>query len=199
MSDTLLINEFNSGDELAWSKIHEMFFDRICYFIYRIVGDSGLAEEITNDCFIKIFKLNKQFDTINGLKIFLFVIAKNAAFNELKRIKAKNNNLSAYSLIQEILADENQGMEREFEHAELLVDIMSEVERHPPKRKTVFKQLYFEGMDPKDIARINSIHLSRVYDYSSTLLKALRGKFGPKVDKFIHVLFIISTLLDIFV
>jgi RNA polymerase sigma-70 factor (ECF subfamily) len=74
-----LLERAQQGDEEAFSLLFEQYSKRIFNFIYRMVGQSDLAEDLAQETFVRAYKklgaLHLQEDT--QLSTWLFSIAKN--------------------------------------------------------------------------------------------------------------------------
>ena len=60
--DKKLYNKFINGDENAFNIIVEKYRKTLISFIYKIVKDIELAEDITQEVFIYIYKTKKEYD-----------------------------------------------------------------------------------------------------------------------------------------
>lgn len=55
-------------------------------FVFRLVQDKDLAEDITQETFIKVWK---KIDDSKNVKAFLFTVARNLAFDHFRKNKAE--------------------------------------------------------------------------------------------------------------
>ena len=85
--DKKLYNKFINGDENAFNIIVEKYRKTLISFIYKIVKDIELAEDITQEVFIYIYKTKKEYDFKYTLKTYLFITAKSRAINYLNSQK----------------------------------------------------------------------------------------------------------------
>ncbi len=87
-----LLERAQRGDEEALSLLFEQYARQIFNFIYRMVGQSDLAEDLAQETFIRAYKkigaLRLQEDT--QLSTWLFSIAKNVVRESL-RDRRKNH------------------------------------------------------------------------------------------------------------
>lgn len=70
---------------LDFEKLYHAYFMKIYSYVMTIVKNRELAEEITQEVFFKAFKAEKKFEGKSGEFTWLCAIAKNAAFDELKK------------------------------------------------------------------------------------------------------------------
>ena len=81
-----------SGDEKAFSSIFERYADPIFGFIYRMVGRYDLAEELTQETFVRAYRKLHTLRLHPNAKLstWLFSIAKNVARESL-RVKIRDS------------------------------------------------------------------------------------------------------------
>jgi RNA polymerase sigma factor (sigma-70 family) len=73
-------------DQQQQKKIFDIYFPQLTVFVYRMIDNKDLAEDITMECFSKLFKNRFEFKSEEILP-FLYVRAKHAALSHLKRNK----------------------------------------------------------------------------------------------------------------
>jgi RNA polymerase sigma-70 factor (ECF subfamily) len=174
---------FNQGDPKIWNEMLDQFSARLFTAVNKMISNEEQAIEIVNDCFIKIYEKKPQFDSIQQLEAFLFKTAKHAAINFLKRDARDNKKAFLYTQLLDTSANIDVVADLEFEYRSLLDKIYYEIQQHPRERREVFELFHFHKKSALEIAAIKGIHISNVYKYKDTLLKALREKFGPDIDK----------------
>jgi len=86
-SDNRLIENFFSGDETAFNDLVKKYLKPVYNFLYQFVSDREILDDITQDTFIKAWKNLEKFDQDRSLKTWLFTIAKNTAYDYLKKKK----------------------------------------------------------------------------------------------------------------
>lgn len=79
--------EFQKGDRAAFDKLMVKFYPRVLNFIYRFVGRREIAEDLTQDVFLKVFNQPQQYQPQAKLQTWLFTIARNVSLNELRKNK----------------------------------------------------------------------------------------------------------------
>src|SRR5712672_1595934 len=78
------------GDEEAFRLIFERYSRPVISFIYDLVSDRGLAEELTQETFVRAFRSLPKLRQETKLSTWLFGIAKNVARESL-RSRARDN------------------------------------------------------------------------------------------------------------
>lgn len=78
------------GDQEAFRLIFERYSRPVISFVYDLVGDRELAEELTQETFVRAFRSLRTLRAETKLSTWLFGIAKNVA-REALRARARNN------------------------------------------------------------------------------------------------------------
>ncbi len=74
-----VILELKSHSEEAFNIIYNEYYKLIYYIIKQMVGDSEVANDLTSDTFITMYKKIDQHDIDKSFKYWLVSIAKNIA------------------------------------------------------------------------------------------------------------------------
>ncbi len=85
--DEQLILDYFHGDEKSLEFLIKRYLNPIYGFVYRYVGNSQNAEDITQETFIKVWKNLKKYDKNKSFKSWIYTIAKNTTFDFLKKKK----------------------------------------------------------------------------------------------------------------
>jgi RNA polymerase sigma-70 factor (ECF subfamily) len=86
-NENRIIESILFGDEDAFAEIVKIYLNMVYNFVYRLVGDRDAAEDIAQETFVKTWKNLKKFDQKRNFKTWIFTIAKNTAFDYLKKKK----------------------------------------------------------------------------------------------------------------
>jgi RNA polymerase sigma-70 factor (ECF subfamily) len=88
-SDKLLLEGFCAGDEGSAGTFDKRFSGRLRYIAFRIVGDTGSAEDVAQIAFEKAWKHGAMFDPKRGsLDAWMASIARNAALDWVRMKRA---------------------------------------------------------------------------------------------------------------
>jgi len=85
--DHKLIARSQNGDIHAFQALFSHFQDQLKSYLYRLLASRADAEDISHDTFIKAFDKISTFKGDSSLKTWVFQIATNLAYNELKKRK----------------------------------------------------------------------------------------------------------------
>src|SRR5271154_1332519 len=88
-SDALLLKGFCAGDEECAEKFVRHFRRRLSWIAFRIVGDSGSAEDVVQVAFERAWKNGARFDPERGtLDAWMKTITHNAAVDWVRMKRA---------------------------------------------------------------------------------------------------------------
>ncbi|MCO5226412.1 MAG: RNA polymerase sigma factor [Thermomicrobiales bacterium] len=85
--DRHLIERAREGDADAFGVLFEHYHAPILNYLNRMVGDRALAEDLTQDTFIKAYKSLPKTSPDLAFKAWLYRIATNTAISHLRRGK----------------------------------------------------------------------------------------------------------------
>jgi len=116
VTDNELISKYLEGDETALKSLIERYLKPIYSFVYRLTGNGQDAEDISQEVFVKVWKNLNKFDESKSFKTWLFTIAKNTAYDSLRKKK---------EIVFSDLEDEDGegGVEEEISDSEILPEM----------------------------------------------------------------------------
>lgn len=85
--DVKLMLEFKDGNKASFEALMRTYFPRLLNFIYRFVGNQELAEDLTQEVFIKVYHYAGQYTPQAKFQTWIYTIAKNICLNELRKNK----------------------------------------------------------------------------------------------------------------
>ena len=90
-TDEMLIKKFQRGDRNSYTELVNRYKDKIINFTFRYLGDYDLAEDISQETFLKLYIKKDSYREIAKFSTWLYTIAGNLAKTELRKIKRSNN------------------------------------------------------------------------------------------------------------
>lgn len=169
--ERLLIERIKEEDVKAFKLLFDMYYERLCRFVYLIIKDESSVEEVVQEVFINFWESRRQINITTSVKAYLYTACKNRALN--LSIKKANNNLSIHmGFYDEIPA--GQTPEEIFAYQQLDNDFHGAIESLPGQAKRVFKLKHFERAKQKEIASLMNISESTVEKHMGYALRHLR-------------------------
>jgi RNA polymerase sigma-70 factor (family 1) len=172
--DTILA--FRQGDMAAFDAIYLKYRKPIITFCkYMVPLDD--AEDITSDVFVRLWRSREQWYTINNVKAFLYVSARNGCLDFLKTQKRKS---VREQKVAGILEQEQTYILRSEIESDLISLIKAEIDSLPGHCRTVFTMSYFDGYENAEIAKKLSISDKTVRNLKSIALNTIRKNLQNK-------------------
>ena len=84
MVDDAVIRRAQRGDAAAFAQIVETFQTPIFNYVLRLVRDHGLAEDLTQEIFLRVYQRLGRFSFRSKFTTWLFQVAKNRVVDELR-------------------------------------------------------------------------------------------------------------------
>ncbi len=82
--DPDVLRRAQRGDERAFELILRAYETPIFNYVYRLTGDRSLAEDLTQDVFVRVFQALPRFSLRCKFTTWLFQVTKNRVLDELR-------------------------------------------------------------------------------------------------------------------
>ena len=82
--DPGVLRKAQRGDERAFSIILRTYETPVYNYVLRLVGDRTLAEDLTQEVFLRVFQSIKTFSLRSKFTTWLFQVTKNRVLDELR-------------------------------------------------------------------------------------------------------------------
>ena len=148
--------------------------------IYRIVRDIGVAEDLVQETFLRVWNRSQGFDAERGaLGPWLLAVARNRAIDY---VRSSSGKMSRGTL--ELEAAEHPAVFVNFEAEVLSQDrarrVRGALGRLNEHQRHVIELAYFEGLSQSEMAERMGQPLGTVKTWVRTALKNLRDDLGEK-------------------
>jgi RNA polymerase sigma-70 factor (ECF subfamily) len=175
-SDTVLIEEYKNGSQDAFAELFYRYKNGIYNFIYRLVGNPDVADDLLQNTFIKMIKSIDKYQERNRFKQWLFSIANSVTIDYLRKRKREYMVDPIEDWME--ITDNSISLQATLEQEELMNCIEEKIERLPPKQKRVFLMRQESDLTFREIAEILqcpvSTVLSRIHNAVVSLRKSLK-------------------------
>ena len=165
------------GDHAAFKQLFDELFHHVWLYSWKITNDKYESEDIALQSFAVLWENVQGFNSVNELKKYVYVTAKNASLNYLKKIKTKQK-------YQDHLAaspgevEEANAIEILTYRAALIERLYKEVENLPPQCRETFKLCYFERIPRSEVAQRLNVSIDTVNSQCRIALVKLKAVFG---------------------
>jgi RNA polymerase sigma-70 factor (ECF subfamily) len=148
IKDDLLIR-LRKGDAHAFERIYKSFYPKISLYTLRFTRSRAMAEEITQEVFIKLWETRERVDPTLAFDSYLYRIARNHALNVVKRIQIENIVMGQLTHQQTLLGSATDSY---LHYVECQTVIDKAIEMLPPKRQEIFRMSKLEYVQHDTIA-----------------------------------------------
>ncbi len=175
-----------AGDPNAWRSLVDAYSDRVYGLIYRQCRDRDLAEEITQDTFVKIVVKLGEYKETGQFESWLFRIAMNRLRDEMRRRKRQARAVDFGQTPPETIgyaADADAG-----DPAQPLVDaerhetLAAAVDRLPEADRELIHMRYAGELSYQQIADALGQPLGTVLARGHRALKKLKATLAENAD-----------------
>ncbi len=165
-SDAELVSQALAGSSDAYRQIVERFERPLISLIQRMVGERTLAEDLTQETFVKAFKNLHRFDTQRKLSSWLFKIGNNCAIDFLRRARPKTVPLEATGPDDEswevLPAPESENPDRKAERSEAARALGAALQAMSPRYRQILLLRFQHGMAYHEIAEVTGLKMGTV-------------------------------------
>jgi RNA polymerase sigma-70 factor (ECF subfamily) len=178
--DTDLIGRLQRRDPQALAELYDRY-GRLAYsLILRVVRDTGVAEDLVQETFLRVWNRVQGFDADKGsIGPWLLAVARNRAIDYLRSTTGRARN----SL--ELDATDHPALYSDMEKDLLVSDkarrIKTAMLKLSPNQREVIELAYFEGLSQTEMAARMGQPLGTVKTWVRTALKNLRDELGTVV------------------
>ena len=158
-------------DATAYRDLFLSFYKPLRQFAMSFVKTRELAEEVVSDVFIRIWEKRRELDSIENLRVYLYISIKNTSLKCLLQQK-KQASLSIDDLDVEIESF-YRNPEELFLTAEMLRRIEDAINLLPPRCKLIFKLVKEDRLRYKEVASILNISVKTIDAQLALALKKI--------------------------
>ncbi len=163
--DIQLIRRILSGDDTAFETLVQKYQGSIHALAWRKIGDFHIAEEITQDTFLQVYKNLSQLRNPNQLLGWMYVIANRLCLKWLEKNKSVMQSLED-TPVEEIErvsythhVAEQRETERTEQHHELVKKLLAKL---PESERTVVTLYYLGKMTTKEISKFLGVSVNTI-------------------------------------
>jgi len=172
--ESLWLRQLKLDEPQAFDALFRQYSARVYRFAYGYLKSRVEAEEIVQECFLKIWEKRHELRDDVPLKGYLFTTAHHAILNHLRG----QLRTGAYvKLQQQLPPPESAPANSVAEYAELEQLYLAALEKLPPKRRHIFTLSRQQGLSYAEIAAETNLSVKTVETQVSQALKFLRTYF----------------------
>jgi len=178
--DTELIQRLQRRDPQALADLYDRYGRLVYSLILRIVRDSGIAEDLVQETFLRVWNRAPGFDAQKGsIGPWLLAVARNRAIDYLRSAGGRERN--ALELDETDHPGLYTDMEQDLLNSDKARRVKTAMEKLSPNLRQVIELAYFEGLSQTEMAERMGQPLGTVKTWVRSALKSLRDQLGTAV------------------
>jgi RNA polymerase sigma-70 factor (ECF subfamily) len=178
IDDVQLVKQVAQGDEQAFLALYDCYVGRVYALTLRVLSDPMLAEEATQDTFLKLWSRARLFLAERGpLLLWLLTIARRTALDRL-RLEGRRPILSDAQDPTEVwqtVPDHDSLSEESYWRS-----LNFAVQALPQDHRQLIELAYFQGLSQSEIAEVLGWPLGTVKTRLRAAMERLRREWGSK-------------------
>ncbi len=164
------LQHFNLKEETAYYKLFQQFYSYLVLFAERRVENRKVAEDIVQEIFIKLWESKKQYNSLNGLKAYLYEAVGNCC-NDYWKHRMVEEKYTAFVLY------EQKSQDFSIEQEEIYRELYTAISELPLRSREVIL-LYLEGKKNQEIAETLNLSILTVKTHKKNAFRYLRKRLG---------------------
>lgn len=177
MESTLAASESQAlfDDDNAFERLFKEHFKALHAYANVMLRDDGLAEEMVQNVFLRLWEKREQLNVQTSVKAYLYKMVHNACLNHFKhnKTKAKYENYATYAM-----EGQTDNAAKKLELRELEQRIAEALNDLPQQCRTIFQMSRFEELKYKEIADQLGLSVKTVENQMGKALKIMRVKLA---------------------
>ena len=164
-----LLERVAGGDRDAFRELYDATARRIYFYLYRLLQDDALAEDVQMEVYVEVWKGAGNFRGQSKVTTWMFGIARNLAFKTLRK-QRNHANIDDYGSLEDPDQPDLDAPDRQrvVKQAMTMISV---------KHREVLDLVFFQQMRYQEIASLLDVSVNtvktRVYYAKAALLKTM--------------------------
>jgi RNA polymerase sigma-70 factor (ECF subfamily) len=168
-----------SGDKESLNELLKIVQTPLFRYIYRLVSEQNLAEDILQEVFLIIYRKLKWLENPTLFRAWAYRIASRETFRHLKKEKKWTEQIRDEEVLETIQAE----ISDQIYEPELIAKIPEMLEKVSPASRAVLILHYLEEMSLNQVAEVLDISLGTVKSRLNYGLEALRKHYDRQTNE----------------
>lgn len=174
----LLARIASSRDAMALEALYDRYSGPVYSLILRVTSQNAVAEELTQDVFLRLWRQAHRFDSTRGaLAPWLFTVARNLSLDHLRSAREKQRRMERGSDDPPPIAV-SPSYESRLDRQETMARVRNLIEQMPDDQRRALELAYFEGLTHTEIAGRMGSPLGTVKTWVRKAVMRLRDELG---------------------
>ena len=180
--DVHLMMAFQDGSEQAFAELIHRNQHKVFSVIYRFLGDRTEAEDLSQEVFLRVYRMSGRYEPTAKFSTWLYRIATNISLNAIR------DRSRFHAMPLEVRQDNNEDFHREIpdvdvpppdsalRNEELGQVVMDAIQQLPDQQRTAIILNKYEGLSYEDVATILDCSVMAVKSLLSRARTNLKSK-----------------------
>ncbi len=190
-TDAQLMLQFKAGDLRAFERLFARHMRPIVNFAYKFVRNREIAEELTQEIFIRVHDAAAGYRPEAKFTTWLYKIATNVCLNEIRRpyFRATHYSISVAASSEEEgrpmeLEDRRQaGAQQVMEHKAMAAALRTALQTLPQKQRAAFVLNKYQDLSYQEVAEVMQISEKAVKSLIHRAKEALAARLHPVITE----------------
>lgn len=166
------ITDIANGDREAFSRFFHFFKNKVYSFSLSFTHSTEVAEEITQDVFIKLWTSRESLLEIENIEAWMSTITKNLCFNYLKKLALDRKTKSVLQHRQQFV---ELNVEQYLSYKERVRQVAEAVDQLSPQQRLIFNLNRNKGLKNEEIAHQLNLSPNTVKNHMVTALRKIKS------------------------
>jgi RNA polymerase sigma-70 factor, ECF subfamily len=180
--DAELMLRVKEGDGTSFAVLLEKHRASVVHFVYRVVQEQGVAEELAQEVFLRVYRARSSYEPTARFKTWLFRIAAHMALNWLRDQKHQRGQERLDDMSTDVparqLSDLRPSVEQKLVHHVRMDEIRRAIGALPEKQRAAVVMHKYEEMDYTQIAKVLGCSESALKSLLYRAYQALRASLA---------------------
>lgn len=166
-----LVSQLQSGSEMALSKLYDMYSGSLYGLILKIVKEEDLAQDVLQDCFVKIWNKAQSYSSSKGtIFTWMLNICRNKSIDALRKIERERDG-------KDRLANSDSYSMHGTETNVNVIGLNDHISKLNEEQQLIIDYIYFKGYTQQEVSDELGIPLGTVKTRARLAVKELREIF----------------------
>lgn len=179
-----------AGDEQAFRVLVDAYWRRVYFNTLALVKSNAVAQELTQDIFLKIWMQRDKLMEINSLKGYIYVVGRNQVIAALRKKIKETVTIDKETALEDLHVPDLQ-----LEGKEAYRILLEGMEQLTPRQRAIFTMSRIEGLSHEEIARRLELSRNTVKVHMVLALNFLRTWLAERLDYMPAIFFSLVSLL----
>ena len=179
-TDLELMQRIAQADQSALSVLYQRYGNLNYSLALRVLQNTGVAEEVTQDVFLEVWNRPQIWDPAKGrLSSWMLTITRYTAIDRLRKDRRHPESLTPLDEQSEVLSTIGQTDDTLWQDGQMLRTLMEQL---PAEQAKVIELAFFQGLTHNELAKILNLPLGTIKTRVRLGLQKLRGLWNDAND-----------------